>query len=610
MDGEAFQPKMVGDLLADPVFGQARFTDVARLVPHVQVRRFRPGERLCAAGSPAETLFLILDGEVRAETGGAVAGRRVGEEAATDLPDYLTGWVAASDVRALALPREKIALVLKGMPEGRLSFYYGLLGRPAQALKRAGFARLATASVKEVVGWAVTIVVPLLILLFGETAFELASEQVTFLAIFAVVLSMWVFTLVDEFVPCIFAMLSSLVLGLAPPTVVLSGFSSDGFLMAVSILGLATVMVASGVTYRFQLFLLALVPNSRFWHAAVLAVTGILLTPILPTVNGRMALMLASLADTIEELKLAPKGPAANSLTIAMFGGLSLFSAVFMSSKSVNFVVFGLLPPQGQDMFQWAYWLFAASVSGAVLLTGMLAADRLIGRGANPYPRLDKEIVRSQLKLLGRMKNREWAAVFGILVFLGGIATASIHQITPPWMGMAILYALLVFGFLRRDEFHERIDWPSLFYLAGSVGIIETFNHLELDRWVAGHLVWLSTYMRTDFPLFLLILAGVIQLARLVVPGSATIVLFCAVLMPIAEASGINPWLIGFSILTLGEMWFLPYQCSYYGQMEASKAAAGLYDERRFLIVNAAMNGLKILSLYASMPFWKILGLI
>ena len=67
---------------------------------------------------------------------------------------------------------------------------------------------------------------------------------------------MWVFELVKEFLPALFAILLILILGLAPTDVVLSGFSSSGFFMAMSILGLGTVIVLSGLSFRFLLWLL------------------------------------------------------------------------------------------------------------------------------------------------------------------------------------------------------------------------------------------------------------------------------------------------------------------------------------------------------------------
>ena len=43
-------------------------------------------------------------------------------------------------------------------------------------------------------------------------------------------------------------------------------------------------------------------------------------------------------------------------LTASVMGGASLMSAIFLSSKSVNFLIFGLLPLQEQARFQWLYW--------------------------------------------------------------------------------------------------------------------------------------------------------------------------------------------------------------------------------------------------------------
>jgi len=80
--------------------------------------------------------------------------------------------------------------------------------------------------------------------------------------------------------------------------------------------------------------------------------------------------------------------------------------------------------------------------------------------------------------------------------------------------------------------------------------------------------------------------------------------------MPLAETHGVNPWLVGFVILVLGEMWFFPYQCSYYLQFRQLTGSASLYDENRFLRFNALMNLLKLAAIFASMPWWRSLGLL
>ncbi len=56
--------------------------------------------------------------------------------------------------------------------------------------------------------------------------------------------------------------------------------------------------------------------------------------------------------------------------------------------------------------------------------------------------------------------------------------------------------------------------------------------------------------MRLDFPVFLLILTCVMFTLRLVAPNNAVIAISATVLMPLADLNGVNPWVIGFIILT------------------------------------------------------------
>lgn len=459
-----------------------------------------------------------------------------------------------------------------------------------------------------IIGWLAAIVVPAIVLLMTPR-WNLAPHAGTFLAIFSATIVMWVFNLVDEYVPGVFAVLTTLAMGLVPIPVMLSGLASDGFLLAMSVLGLAAVIVVSGLGYRMLLLLLLKLPNTPFWHNIGLLFTGFLLTPMVPSINGRVVLMTPFYRDILETLRLQFRSPSANHLAISTFTGASLLSAVFLSSKSVNFVVFGLLSDQAQDQFQWLDWAKAATGTAIALLLTYFALAALYFRKL-PTAALSKEKVGAQLSLLGTMKASEWAAAAGVVLFMIGVATTSLHAIQPAWLGLAILYGLLLFGSLNKKEFREKIDWPFLLYLAGIVGLTAALNHLGLTSLLAERLPGLGGVMRTNFPLFIFLLAMLIFVIRLAVPISATIVILATLFMPVAEAHGVNPWVIGFVILVLGEMWFFPYQCSYYLQFQQLAHGSEFYDETDFLRFNWIFNVLKLLAIYASIPWWKTLGLL
>jgi len=617
-------------LLADPLLAQAAYADLARLVSYLEERQLLPGEALYQAGDTADNLYLLMDGDLLltppGESPRQVTHRRAGEEAATECATYLASVTSPGGARLLVVPRAPLNNLLVARPLLRDSLWQSLTrtlaggelagevdGRVASDASQSPKASPAPAPVavsdlKKVIGWLCTLVAPAVVLIMAPH-WQLAPHAGHFLAIFAATVTMWIFNLVDEYIPGVFAMVATLAMGLVPIPVMLSGLASDGFLLAMSVLGLATVIVASGLSCRLILLILLKLPNTPFWHNTSLLLVGFLLTPMVPSINGRVALLVPFYRDMLEILRLKPKSLAANGLAITTFTAAGLLSAVFLSSKSVNFVVFGLLSDQAQDQFQWLEWLIAAAGTGFALVAtfGLLAAWMFRGL---PQVELSKPKVAAQLSLLGRLKTREWAAVFGVVIFMLGVASSSLHAIKPAWLGLAVLYALLLFGSLSKKEFREKVDWPFLLYLAGIVGLTAALNHLGLTQQLAAQLPELGAIMQHNFPLFIALLAGLIFLIRLAVPISATIVVLVTVLMPIADSHGVNPWIVGFIVLVLGEMWFFPYQCSYYLQFQKLTGHARLYEESGFLRFNWIMNGLKLLAIYVSIPWWKALGLL
>lgn len=622
MKSTAEKDPWVARLLADPILSQAAYGDLARLLPYMEERQLAPGEVLYRAGDNAPALFLLVSGDLALTPPGGTAQAapdgRAGEEAASEFDTYLASAASPTGARLLVLPRAPLRSLLLTKPVLRASLWQSLTrvlagGRLASDARGADLpAAVAntppTVHLNMIVGWLCALVAPAVVL-YMAPHWKLEPHAGHFLAIFTATVVMWVFNLVDEYIPGVFAILATLAMGLVPVPVMLSGLASDGFLLAMSVLGLATVIVASGLSYRLLLLILLKLPNTPFWHNSGLLLCGFLLTPMVPSINGRVALLVPFYRDMLETLRLDFKSLSANRLAVSTFTAAGLLSAVFLSSKSVNFVVFGLLSDQAQDQFQWLEWLKAATGTGIALVASYLLVSALYFRHL-PKAVLSKQQVEAQLSLLGEMKAREWAAVGGVAIFMLGVASSSLHAIQPPWLGLAVLYGLLLFGSLSKTEFREKIDWPFLLYLAGIVGLTAALNYLGLTKLLASRLPELGEIMRGSFPQFVALLAMLIFIVRLAVPISATIVVLVTVLMPVAEANGVNPWVVGFIILVLGEMWFFPYQCSYYLQFQKLTGNSQFYDEPSFLRFNWIMNGLKLVSIYASIPWWKMLGLL
>lgn len=603
-------------LMADELLSKSNAQSLARLLPKITERQLAMGERIYNADDKADYFYLLVNGEIKLTSAQgrevSLAAARFGEEAGSDAAHYLTHAQAVKESRVLAVPRSAMKELISANPLLKTDLLLSLTSHlTGERLARQVAVASTSATVvqpKMIFGWLLALVLPLLILTYGHHI-DMARSGVMFMAIFSVSVVMWVFSLVDDYIPALFAVLAVLVTGLVPAPVILSGFASDGFLMALSTLAFGTVVVSSGLSYRVMLLLLRLLPNSQFWHNAGLYMLGFALTPIIPTANGRIALVSPFYTDMVESLQLKHKGSAATRLALALFGSISLFSAVFLTSKSVNFAVFGLLSPQEQDHFQWVTWVFTSLVAGAVLLfvNGLVAA---IWYRNSELPQLPKARVSEQLKLLGPIKNREWAAIGGLVFLVVGLVTSSIHKVQPPWLGFAVLFGLLLCGTLNKKELKEKVDWIFLLYLSGITGIVAAFNFLGLDKDLGHALPGLGDYMHANFNGFVLFIFVLVNLVRLAVPINATIVILATILIPVAQVAGISGWVVGFIILMFSESWFMPYQCSYYLQLQETNQKGGYYDEKSFLYFNALMNFARLAAVYASIPFWQLLGIL
>jgi DASS family divalent anion:Na+ symporter len=430
-----------------------------------------------------------------------------------------------------------------------------------------------------------------------------------FAAIAATALLMWLFSLLPDFVPALMALLGILVFGLAPESVVLSGFSSNAFLLAFSILGLGAVVVQSGLTRRYSLVLLANLPANTFAHQLSVFLTGLIFTPTVPSIAGRAAIVGPVVSQISQGWDQQTRRRSSTMLYTTGLDSIHYMAPFFLTAAPANLMIYALLPPQEQQAFHFVFWLFAGSVTAAGMLIPYFLVSAFLFRRSYKRVALPKAQVREELAKLGRMTNSEWAALLGIILLGAGIVAAPWHRIEIHYVALAVLCQLLVLGVLSRGDFVGKIDWAFLMLLGSLIGVLATLDHLQIDTFLMGQLTWLGTYMRQDFALFVMALSGVFLLARLVIPLNQAIVIFAAALIPIASNSGIAPWVVGFVLLVLAETAFFPHQSPYiflFNRLTSDVAVSN----RRVQLFHLLLVPFKLLAIYLSIPFWEEIGVL
>lgn len=599
------------------MFSSCKHIDLARIVPHVVYENYKKDELVFESDQKVEFFYVLLKGKVELKSGkrslAVIEDGSFGEETVYKNAKYLSTAVTQEDSTFLKIPQKQLLELLEKYPDLKDDSYSNLINHHSyNKLEKKKKSKKKIEKEKStnltILGWLLTIVVPLVIFIFGDT-FGFDWKNRIFIIVAATTVIMWIFRLANEFIPSIFAILVILILDIAPPEVALSGFTSGSFFMAMSIFGISALLVSSGLTYRLVIYLFKILPLSQFWHSIAIFITGILMTPLLPSANGRISLATPILIDMAESLGYKPRGKATTRLAIATFSGFTMFSTIFLSSKAIHFVIIGLLPNQVSDQFTWSFWFYASLVAGFVLLIFYILLTQILLVN-DEKPNLSKEIIDIQYKILGPLTKEEWAALGGILLFAVGIATSTIHKIQLPWIGLTVLYVILAFGYMSKKEFRINIDWTFLVYLGTLIGIVKSMSYIGIDKVLGKNLAWLGVYSNTNFPLFVLLLSTAILFMRLFIPNNATVAILASVLFPIASVSGVNPWIIGFIILIMSDAWILPYQSTYFVLFEELINEKKLFNIKLMLKFNFITIVFRLLAIYASIPFWRYIGIL
>ncbi len=456
--------------------------------------------------------------------------------------------------------------------------------------------------------WLIAILIPFLLFYFLQKV-GIERNTAIFSAIVSITIIMWISSLLPEFIPALIALLLILLFGLAPNDIVLSGFSSPGFLLLFSVMGLGVVITSSGLTRRYTLWLIKSIPENLLANQVGIFLTGLFVNPIVPTINGRAMIVAPILKNIVSGWSDKDKNKSATPLYTTALDGINYLSPVFLTAAPANLMLYGLLPPQEQQAFEFMFWIYAASIVGLVMFF-LYFLTSVIFFSSFTQIKINKEEIKKEYSQLGKLSWSEWVAISSIILIAIGMTTTSLHKIPISLITFAILCSALIMGVLTREQFTKDIDWSFLMLLASMVGTLETMNHLGIDQSLIEQFNWLGEYMRNDFALFVLFLTISILIVRIFIPLNPAILIFAAALLPISSGAGVSAWVIGFIILLMCGTAFFGYQSPYILYFRHLLNNEVPYIDRKFQVFQLILVLVKLAAIYISIPFWVHIGIL
>jgi len=616
----AVENELVRAIRAIPAFAELTSVELSRLVPDLEFVTFEAGDLLVEAGRTVDAAYFLLSGSVALHRDGdaeVISDALVGEEASVGLSRFLRTGEAVTAVRAVRIP----AFVFKrhGVSGARGALYRSLAERLSPAPHRGGSATesdgtpheagtASKVSLMTVLGWALTLVLPAFVLLSADHfGFDWSQRHV--LASLVACLVMWAFDLVPQYAAASIAVVGCLILGAVPTEVVLSGFGDEDLFMIFGVFAVGSVLVRSGITNRILLEVIKRTPETAFGYNTAFLLTGFFLTPALPSANTRVELLTPLTTEAARNLGFRPGSRESTRLMLSMFVGASIFAPIFLTSKSLNFIVYGMLPDQVSAEFHWLRWFSVAWPAALFMLVAYSIITHFWFRG-DEAPRLSRVHLNAQLAALGPMRAAEWIALGSVLFFVLTLVTYSLHKISPFWVSFGVFLAFLLVGVMEKRQLDRDFDWGVILMIGFFIGLTQSLSYVGLTDVLSESLAVVTRNLRTNVEVSLLLLIGVVSVARIFLPITTSGVVLCSLLIPLSASSGVNPWVVLFVTLMLNEAWLAPYQSSYYQTFESMSGGRRSFDRGLFLRVNAMTVGLRVVTTFFALQYMRMMNLL
>lgn len=397
----------------------------------------------------------------------------------------------------------------------------------------------------------------------------------------------------------------AVVLGISDTQLAFSGFSSTSWFLVLGVLAMAAAMANTGLLFRAALWMTSKFSPHFANQTMALAVTGVLLTPVIPSADGRTALAGSLALDLIETFGLKDCSRGAVGVAMACMLGFGQMSFLFMNGTTACLLVFGLLPRQTAAVVSWGLWFKAALPLAIFYFIFSWLTLLLLYREKISF---DREIIRSQLNILGPLSAKEIVSLIVAAIYLLGVLTQPWHHINSAWMAMLAFLLLFATTVINEDSVRRDIDWNRLISFGSLIGFGAIMQKSGLIEVLAQNASPLVLALSNHQLVFLLVTAVTVHLLRFALPLIPALVISTLTLTQVGSLIGVDPLIIALVILISSNPWFLPYQSTIYGSLAAGSEDRIFYHSQTIKFAYSQVAVI-LLSISFSVPYWGRIGL-
>jgi DASS family divalent anion:Na+ symporter len=435
---------------------------------------------------------------------------------------------------------------------------------------------------------------------------DFSREALIALGILAGAVCFWVADVIPDFMVALLMCTLWIVTGIASFGEAFSAFNSTTFWLLFGAFAICVAVSHSGLLKRIALGIIRWFPANYRGQVAAMLFSGFVIAPLIPSSTAKAVLASAIGAETSRALGYEPYSRPATGIFLSTYMGYGQTGPIFQSACVIGFLLKGTLPEHIRESLTWLSWFEYMIVWGAVFLVGSYAALLLMYSPVTDKTR-SRDYIDDMIAELGPMSRDEKITSAIMLLCLALWISEPFTGINAAVTAILTAVALCLAGVLReRDLFHE-MQWGLLIFVGAVLGMGNIFAILGINDRLIVMLRPVISSVGNPALLFLAAALLTILVRAVIVSMSAALVLFMAVLSPVVEPLGINPFVMGIVVYTSMQIFFLKYQNISF--LPALGQVADTVRHRDTVKMSVAYSVVSALGLMLSIPYWKFLDL-
>jgi anion transporter len=314
---------------------------------------------------------------------------------------------------------------------------------------------------------------------------SLPQEQSRAFGLSVMVIGLWATARLPEHITSLLFFLLAMLISVAPSGVIFSGFASSALWMVFAGLVIALAFKRSGLSERIALGIAHRLNGSYLILISGVLVIGLLLGFLMPSSMGRIMLLIPITLGLADHLGFEPGSNGRTGLILAASFGTFVPAFAILPSNVPNMVLLGtsealfhISPLYGEYLLlHFPILGFLKSILIVLLITLRYPDE----------PRLQWSDTASTSPISPQERKMAILLLLALLLWF----TDFLHHVSPAWIALAaaLLVMLPRFGLIDTKQFNSEINFSSLFFVAGVLGLGALISHSGLGARLAEHLI-------------------------------------------------------------------------------------------------------------------------